>query len=140
MRSLVALMLIGAPALLWADDMTAEKAKLQGVWVAVGLIDSGKTDERVKEGRLKLIFKEDKYIYQVDTTTFMATFKLDVTTKPKSMDVTFEEGPLKGKTMPAIYLLEGDELKICGGGERPAEFVSAQGTGTVLFTYKREKP
>ncbi len=136
------ILLIGvvcAPALAWAGDNQADKAKLQGAWVTVSLVDKGTAEKEGKVKMLKLIFKGDKYIYQLGATTFTATFKLDATAKPRSIDVTFEEGPIKGKTMKAIYALDGDELKICGGDKRPTEFTATKEAGTILFTFKREK-
>jgi hypothetical protein len=42
-----------------------------------------------------------------------------------------------------IYELKGDDLKICfvhgGGGERPTDFASKEGTAQSLIVLKREK-
>ena len=49
--------------------------------------------------------------------------KLDPAKKPREMDITYDDGPNKGKTHHAIYALEGDTLTICRhqqpGRERP---------------------
>jgi uncharacterized protein (TIGR03067 family) len=58
------------------------------------------------------------------------------------MDITGTEGPNKGKTMLAIYELEGDSMKVCydmSGKERPTEFKTKPGTAQFLAKYKREK-
>lgn len=136
----LAIGMIGTPALLWAGDNDADKGKLQGTWTCVALIDKGKAEPVERVARLKLIIKNDKYSYQIDDKlTFTATFKLDAAAKPRAIDVKFDDGPLKGKTMFSIYAFEGDELKICGGDKRPSEFTSTAESGTVLFTFKREK-
>jgi uncharacterized protein (TIGR03067 family) len=142
MKRLVALPLVivlaGIPGLLRAADPAAGKSKLEGTWVAVSVVDRGTVDERLKSTPLKLIVKDDKYVYQVGGQSFAARFKADATIKPMTIDVTFEEGPAKGRIMLAIYSIEGDELKICGSEEkRPKEFAP---TAQVLFTFKREKP
>ena len=41
--------------------------------------------------------------------------------------------------MMAIYVIEGDTLKICGSDKRPNAFESTKESGAVLFTFKREK-
>jgi RNA polymerase sigma-70 factor (ECF subfamily) len=64
---------------------------------------------------------------------------------PKAIDLTPGEtgGPLKGKTYPGIYKLEGDTLTLClsikPGSERPTKFATKD-TDWVLDVYKRSKP
>ena len=51
-------------------------------------------------------------------------------------------GPLKGKTIPAIYELKGDGLTICYDMElkaKPAKFESPADSQVLLVPYKREK-
>src|SRR5207247_10509674 len=48
------------------------------------------------------------------------------------------------KTNPAIYELDGDELKLCmsnepGTNKRPAELASKEGSKLLLMTFKRAK-
>jgi uncharacterized protein (TIGR03067 family) len=75
--------------------------------------------------------------------TYRGTFKLDLSKKPKEIDVVFTEGPEKGKTSLGIYELEGDVYKVCiglTGKKRPTEFISKPGSGHVLEVLKRQKP
>jgi uncharacterized protein (TIGR03067 family) len=68
---------------------------------------------------------------------------VDVAKKPKTIDITFTEGPEKGKTIVGIYELEGDTYKVCinvNGKERPKEFAAKAGSGHGLEVLKREKP
>ncbi|MBI2806471.1 MAG: TIGR03067 domain-containing protein [Planctomycetes bacterium] len=146
MRTLVVLgyVLAGVctPFALGAGDAKSDQAKLQGTWVAVSLVEKGKAEPPDRVRTLKLIIMGNKYIYQLgsDDKRFVATFKIDPTTKPKSMDVVFDAGPLKGKTMKSIYAFDGDELRICGGRDkRPSEFSSTQGDGEIVFTFIRVK-
>ena len=70
------------------------------------------------------------------------TVKLDPTTKPKTVEITFTEGEHKGKTVLGIYEIEGDAFRVCvarPGDERPADFSARAGSGCTLVVYRREK-
>ena len=61
------------------------------------------------------------------------------------VDVVGEDGPNKGKRYPAIYRFAGNannrELEICydlSEKERPAEFVSREGTMLLRVTYGKK--
>jgi len=71
------------------------------------------------------------------------TIKLNPKAKPKELDINGTDGPNKGKTILAIYELDGDTLRVCydlGGKNRPTEFKTKEGSQLFLVTYKREKP
>jgi uncharacterized protein (TIGR03067 family) len=38
---------------------------------------------------------------------------IDLTASPKTMDLTFTEGPQTGKTALGIYKVEGDTYRLC---------------------------
>jgi uncharacterized protein (TIGR03067 family) len=62
------------------------------------------------------------------------TYKLDPITSPKSIDLT---SPGTG-TMPGIYSLDGDELRVCYGvDERPTGFAHDDRDGPYLQVLKR---
>src|SRR5262245_11009724 len=70
------------------------------------------------------------------------TFTVDPSKSPKEMDIKSTGGPNKGKTIPAIYKLDGDTLTIAyelGGGKRPEKFETKPDTKHFLAVYKREK-
>ena len=59
---------------------------------------------------------------------------------PPSMTITGTEGPNLGKSIPAIYELKTDTLRICynlAGENRPSDFSSIAGTQLLLVTYIR---
>jgi RNA polymerase sigma factor (sigma-70 family) len=70
-------------------------------------------------------------------------YTLDPTRDPKEIDITPLEGPAgkKGKTLLGIYLLEGDNLKVCvstPGQKRPTQFGSKERRWELLYVLKRE--
>src|SRR5262249_40245596 len=92
MRKLVAILLVaGSFAPLRASDPDSrdkEKARLQGTWATVALVDNGREETKDDVKRLKLTIKGDKYIYAVDGRTFEGTYTVDPAKKPKEMNVT----------------------------------------------------
>ena len=68
--------------------------------------------------------------------------KVDTTNSPKAIDLTAAEGPLKGRTIPCIYQVNGNELRICNPGldfdkPRPTGFAAKEGSGRRLTIYRR---
>lgn len=65
---------------------------------------------------------------------------LRATAVPAQMDIQGESGPNAGKSIPAIYALQNDELVICyqlGSGPRPTTFDSVAGSQLLLVRYRR---
>ena len=67
---------------------------------------------------------------------------LDPSRKPKAMNSWDLEGPFEDQTVPGIYEIDGDTMKVCfaePGHERPKEFTTKQGPGFLYCVYKRSK-
>lgn len=82
------------------------------------------------------------YTAQHDDQKDEGAFTVDTSKTPKEMDIKGTGGPNKGKTIKAIYKLDGDALVICyafDAGDRPTKFESKDGTQHLLTTYKRVK-
>jgi len=132
--------LFGANA---AQDEAAKKDLdgLQGVWQFVSMEIERKSLPPDQLKTLKLTFKGNKASHnRPDGKTEDATFKLDPSKKPKATDFMPFADPGKGNRLQAIYSIEGDTLKICGGKDgniRPKEFKA--GEGVVLMVLTREK-
>jgi uncharacterized protein (TIGR03067 family) len=134
--------LVGAALAVAADDAKDEMKKLEGTWLVVSGENDGEKfpDEAAKS--MKAIVKGDKVtIYMGDKVVGEATYTVDPTKKPKTMDTTSTMGPDKGKKSLAIYEFDGDTLKICftEGDERPKELTGKKGSKCFLIVYKREK-
>ena len=73
---------------------------------------------------------------------YFGKWKLDPGKSPAHLDFTYEDGPAKGTTLKGVYKFEGDTLTVCFGGfgkDRPTEFASKAGSGTILIVQKRAK-
>jgi len=115
---------------------------VEGTWLPVDAELGGqKFRDEVLKG-FKLTITDGKYTVNVDEQIDKGTIKLEPTTSPKAMDITGTEGPNKGRTIPAIYDLAVDTLRICydlEGKKRPTEFKTATDTQEFLVNYKRMK-
>src|SRR4051812_837617 len=90
------------------QDGNADKKKIQGLWQAVALEKNGKKAPDEVVSKFQVVIMGDKLVFNPDTENREATFVLDVKAKPKAMNLTAGDGPLKGKKQPyAIYKLEG---------------------------------
>ena len=127
------------------DTAQAEMKKLQGNWVRVSahingefVDDSGRKPEHL----IKL---------KIDAGKFHdMTFTLDVTKTPRHINIQTFDDKRKPFSMPGIYELNGDELKVCMPfpfegkfdhmSKRPTAFTSKRGGNDVLEVYRRVKP
>jgi uncharacterized protein (TIGR03067 family) len=117
--------------------------RLQGNWEAVAVREGGKelgAEERVA---VRVRFKGDEItFYPIKDEKARVTFRLDPAASPKAMTLTEQEGEDKGQSVPAIYELHGDRLKLCvamkAGVARPTEFTSPDGSNLLLLDLKRE--
>jgi uncharacterized protein (TIGR03067 family) len=139
-RSLV--LCLGAMMLIAADKpsdaVQKELSKFEGTWLFESLEVNGATVPADSLKTTRLVLKGDQFTMTDPMATYKGTFKFDL------IDMEFTEGPEKGKTIHAIYELEGDTYKVClamkGGAERPKEFAAKKGSGCALEVLKREKP
>jgi uncharacterized protein (TIGR03067 family) len=125
------------------DEVKKEHARFEGTWkwVSIEMEQMKLSADALKHPRLKLM--GDKFtVSEENNATFGGTFKVDPSKKPKTIDVTFTDGPEKGKTALGIYELEGDTYKVItdpAGKSRPTEFAVKPGSRHVLQVLKREK-
>jgi uncharacterized protein (TIGR03067 family) len=125
------------------DAVKKDMALLQGEWSLVeGERDGQSLPERlVKSGRR--VAKGDSTVVTIGGTNYMtATFTIDPTQSPKTIDYLLTEGRNKGKTQLGIYEIDGDTLKYCVaavGLDRPTAFETKEGSGWSLVVWKREK-
>jgi len=134
-----------------AKDDKKEKTKpdsetIQGGWEVGSLSEGGggspKEAEQLKNALW--VFEKEKMLWKLEGEDKIpeATYKLDSTKTPKTIDLTVSLGELQ-RHIEGIYTLVGDELTICiplgQDTPRPTEFNAPQGTERSLFALKRKK-
>ena len=125
------------------DEAKKELERFQGTWKFESLEVGGmKMDVGVYKD-VRLILEGDKFTHKEGKEPAHGTFKVDVSKKPKTIDITFTDGPEKGNTILGIYELDGDTYRVCidlaKKDVRPTKFESKKGTMLVLEVLKREK-
>jgi uncharacterized protein (TIGR03067 family) len=146
----VAAFVVGAGVLTAGGDAKEEAIKkdrkqIAGTWRVISYEKDGKKTPAEQLEKTRTIYSADgKFMVQREGKTVVAgSTEIDPTKKPKQSEATYTEGELKGKTVLAIYEIDGDSMRGCyalPGKERPTEFSSKAGSGHVLITYKRDKP
>jgi uncharacterized protein (TIGR03067 family) len=134
------LAVVVSPAAFAAEPPDAQA--IQGSWTPIKAELSGQPMAEAVLKTITLKLTDGKYEVHVGAQPDNGTYTLDETTKPKGITVTGTDGPNRGRTLPAIYELKGDTLRICydlSGAKRPAEFKSVAGTRLYLVTYNRKK-
>jgi len=134
--------LVGLTAGLRADDKPDEWKALKGTWKVEKAMLRGEDSTDVFKSAVLTMAEDGKYTVDFAGTQDKGTVSVDLAKKPKRMTITGTEGPNQGKTLPAVYELSGDTLKICyqlEGKEPPAGLESKAGTATLFIEYKREK-
>jgi uncharacterized protein (TIGR03067 family) len=118
--------------------------ELLGAWVLVRTENNGQVEEPAAgdpPGRLTFS-APDKGLFQAGEVKIELTVKVDPAAKPALIDVTLGE-PGNKQTLEGIWKVEGDKLLVCLSPpqkkERPTEFHAGEGSGLLLFTFKRDK-
>lgn len=111
---------------------------LTGTWEAVEgeLAAKPLPPEVVRAGKLILSARE----YQVGND--VGTIEIDSAANPPAITFKGITGPNTGKTIPAIYELSGNALRICydlTGQKRPTTFTTGAGPAQLLVRYKKEE-
>jgi uncharacterized protein (TIGR03067 family) len=118
-----------------------EAFTLAGVWEPVKAELGGEDLPVSTFGGATLELTSDTYAFAGDRGTYeLLSAKLLSAKSAGEMDIYGREGPNAGHTIPAIYDLKGDELRICyelGDGSRPREFATRKGARVLYIRYKR---
>jgi uncharacterized protein (TIGR03067 family) len=131
-----------AACLIGADDAAKEYERFEGTWKFASLEMNGMKLPLDALKKASLTLKGDQFTYDEGSGVSKGTFKIDPGKNPKTIDITFTEGPSKGDALLGIYELEGDVYKVClgmKGAKRPTEFSATKDSQQVLEILHREK-
>jgi uncharacterized protein (TIGR03067 family) len=124
-----------------ADAAKDDLAKLQGTWAVVLTEHENGAVAPEELAKLSVEITGDKRVLKRGETVLAeSTFKLNPSTSPKSIDLTVNSGPLKGKVFKGIYDIDGDVHRVCitvRGDDRPADFTARPGSGRQLQVFRR---
>jgi uncharacterized protein (TIGR03067 family) len=116
--------------------------KLEGTWVPVAAEVSGQS-LAVDELRVsRFVLQQGGYqiIDKADCVVDRGDYRIDESVFPQEMDIVGVVGPYAGRTMLAIYELEGDRLKVCYDLEsdtRPEDMEAEDEELLLSITYAR---
>jgi uncharacterized protein (TIGR03067 family) len=126
------------------EAIKKDRKQIEGKWRVVALeVDGNKAMEEDAKKLTVVIGSDGTWnLYLEDKENNKGTSTIDPSKKPKTIDLTPAKGDGKGLESSGIYEVSEKTLKICigpSGKERPTEFSSISGSGTVLVTFEREK-
>ena len=128
---------------LFAAEADKELKKFEGTWTLSSGEADGKalTEQQLKGG--KLVIQGDHYTVTIPgKENVTGTQKLDSMKTPKTIDISDDSGPNKGKTCLGIYEFKGEEFRCvfaAPGKDRPSKFSTAADSGQWLHVWKKAK-
>jgi uncharacterized protein (TIGR03067 family) len=127
-----------------AAAVREELKRLEGTWDVVSMVQDG--DDKPLVGTMKglqAVIAGDQRTLRAGTTVLVqGSFRIDPTTRPRTIDVTITRGASRGQVLEGIYDLDGDTLRVClaaKGGPRPTEMSSKPDSGQTLMVHKAAK-
>src|SRR5262245_38047422 len=123
-QAVLAILIFGMPSIILAAALQAtdkaaavqaELKKFEGTWSFVEMEIEGKPAPLDAFKDARLILKGSNFTLREPESTLNGTFTINPTANPKTIDVTFSDGPETGRTTLGIYSLEGDTYKVCMG-------------------------
>lgn len=115
---------------------------LEGAWVPIDASVAG-SRLAVDDLRVRYLMLEAGGYRIIDRSNRVVDdgcYRVDERPAPPTMDIVGSHGLNAGRTMQAIYELEGDELTVCydlQGGERPSAMRPRQDQLLLKITYTR---
>jgi uncharacterized protein (TIGR03067 family) len=147
---LVALAATSFKSAVIADDPPSRQAarddlkKLQGTWECVSMEREGDVVPPEHFKGSSVVYEDDLATLYRDGEFFRrGIITLDPSKTPKRINTWDLAGPYADDSVPGIYEIDGDTLKICFSRPkiaRPTEFTTKKEPGFLYCVYKRKKP
>jgi len=112
---------------------------MQGTWQYLTLKVEGEPVPRSSLAGSSITIEGNKFQVASLQGSYQGIFTVDDREEPHTIDITFQEGPIAGKSL-GIFALDKDSLTICLGlaaRDRPTSFASKAGSGHALETLHR---
>lgn len=120
-------------------------AALDGSWVPVTAAVSGQSldVEELRVARLVLDRGGYEIVDHANHIVDSGDYRVDETVQPASMDIIGVSGPSAGRTILAIFQLQGDELTVCydlEAASRPQGMRPLEDQLLLIISYRRAAP
>ena len=117
--------------------MADASPSLLGTWEMIRAESGGENSPDLLALRVELELTADTYVVRfAEKTADRGTY----TATAPALTLLGLDGPNRGRTIPCIFQLAGDRLRICYGldGTAPTAFATAAGSAHYLATYRRK--
>jgi uncharacterized protein (TIGR03067 family) len=116
-------------------------APFQGTWEIVSIEKDGSPVPQDDIAGMTVMISGSAYKLINKDNVSKGTFSLDASKEPKQMDVQHQGENGDSHSMPAIYDVTADTLRVCynpEGGTRPTSFSTKPDSGFLSVVYKRK--
>ena len=123
------------------DTAAPDAPSIRGTWQMIRAELAGEPAHALVVEHTTLEITGDRYFVRYDREVADRGRLSIVFGEPHStLTLRGTEGPNAGRSIPAIYQVRGDLLRICYGldGTAPTAFVSPPGSQLYLVTYRRK--
>lgn len=138
-----AIILVVGVSYLNSAEPDDDYAKLQGMWSMVsGVADGESMPEEMVKGGVRVCKGNETTVTINGQVLMKATFTLDSSKQPKTIDYTMTGGFTKGRRQLGIYELNGNTVRFCfgsPGAPRPTTFESKADDGRTLSVWKKTR-
>jgi uncharacterized protein (TIGR03067 family) len=118
---------------------TSDLAALQGSWEQVGFEENGVVNPPDAYGANITTFHQNRFTVRATDGALLLEGTYDLDAAAGTVDWTDTMGPDAGRTLPAIYKLDGDQFVFIAadpGTPRPTEFRTRAGQTMRRFVRK----
>ena len=113
---------------------------IKGTWLPFKAERAGEHAPDMALAKIRLVISDDSYaVHFGNEISDEGCYALGATEQFQTITLVSVCGTNEGRTIPSIYQLTGDRLRICYGldGTLPDAFVSELGDERYLVTYRR---